>query len=342
MEASGPAGRRPSVQLPLPRCPCSCVPLLPRHSRCPVGRHRRAWYLPTLGVPGASVQCAAARTWSYGTMDRSGGWRPSAVRAQKSRAESSGMVPSDRPRASSHRARRSARSSSPPRGSTTRRGAQAAATSSSSAQMPDGHAGQVGGAEGGGLEHRGDLDRPPAGVGQRLGEDRVGRHAPVDPERRRRGVPSRPRPPRAGRLPGGPPPRAPPAPARAGRCPGSVPTKVPRAPKSHTGVPSPSRAGTNQTSPVSSQRPATSAESAAESMMARSSRSHSTQVPADSMMASTPQVIRPRRRQAMMGMVPGRTPGRRRRAVRPRRTGRACPRCRRWPWPAPAGCSPGR
>ncbi len=82
------------------------------------------------------------------------------------------------------------------------------------------------------------------------------------------------------------------------------PTMVPRAPKSHTGVPSPSRAGTNQTSPVSSQRPATSAEWAAESMTARSSRSHSTQVPADSMTASTPQVTRPRRRQAMMGNVP--------------------------------------
>ena len=39
-------------------------------------------------------------------------------------------------------------------------------------------------------------------------------------------------------------------------------------------------------------------------MMARSSRSHSTQVPADSMMASTPQVTLPPRRQAMMGMVP--------------------------------------
>jgi hypothetical protein len=38
--------------------------------------------------------------------------------------------------------------------------------------------------------------------------------------------------------------------------------------------------------------------------MARSSRSHSMQVPADSMMASSPQVIVPSRRQAMIGMVP--------------------------------------
>ena len=39
-------------------------------------------------------------------------------------------------------------------------------------------------------------------------------------------------------------------------------------------------------------------------MMPRSSRSHSTQVPADSMIASMPQVIVPPRRQAMIGMVP--------------------------------------
>ena len=39
-------------------------------------------------------------------------------------------------------------------------------------------------------------------------------------------------------------------------------------------------------------------------MMPRSSRSHSTQVPADNMMASTPQVIRPWRCQAAMGNVP--------------------------------------
>ena len=79
---------------------------------------------------------------------------------------------------------------------------------------------------------------------------------------------------------------------------------MPRAPKSHTGVPRPSRAGTNQTSPVCWQAAATVADSAAVSMMPRSSRSHSTQVPADSMMASMPQVVLPPRRQAMMGKVP--------------------------------------
>ena len=82
------------------------------------------------------------------------------------------------------------------------------------------------------------------------------------------------------------------------------PVNVPRAPKSQTGVPRPRRAGTNQTSPVSSQAAATVAEWAASSMIRRSSRSHSMQVPAESMMASSPQVTRPFRRQAMIGMVP--------------------------------------
>jgi hypothetical protein len=55
---------------------------------------------------------------------------------------------------------------------------------------------------------------------------------------------------------------------------------------------------------VSWQAAATSAESAALSMMARSSRNHSIQVPADNMMASRPQWSRPVRLRVMMGMVP--------------------------------------
>ena len=87
-----------------------------------------------------------------------------------------------------------------------------------------------------------------------------------------------------------------------------MPVNVPRAPKSHTGVPSPSRAGTNQTSPVSSQPAATAAESAASSMIPRSSRSHSTQVPADSMMASIPQVTAPAAAPGDDRDGPGRSP----------------------------------
>ena len=79
----------------------------------------------------------------------------------------------------------------------------------------------------------------------------------------------------------------------------------------------------------SSQRLATSWLSAAVAMMPRSSRSHSTLVPAESMTASTPQVVTPPRRQATIGKLPP-SPWRSKRGrslaeVR----GRACRRCRR-------------
>ena len=78
-------------------------------------------------------------------------------------------------------------------------------------------------------------------------------------------------------------------------------------------------------------------------MMPRSSRSHSTQVPADSMMASVPQVGLPADAEGDDREWSRPVPGPRwRRACPARRTGRACRRCRRWPWPARAGCSPGR
>ena len=86
-----------------------------------------------------------------------------------------------------------------------------------------------------------------------------------------------------------------------------------------------------------------SADSSAEAMRPRSSRSHSTQVPAESMTASVPQVAVPPTPEGHdregAGAAPagrGRAPGRR------RCTGRACRRCRRWPWPGRAACSPGR
>ena len=67
-----------------------------------------------------------------------------------------------------------------------------------------------------------------------------------------------------------------------------IPKSAPRAPKSHTGVAMPSRAGTNHTSPVSSHAAAISAELSASGMSPMSSRSHSMQLPADSIIASTP------------------------------------------------------
>jgi len=123
------------------------------------------------------------------------------------------------------------------------------------------------------------------------------------------------------------------------------PTMVPRAPKSHTGVPRPSSAGTNQTSPAVAHCAATVCDSAAVAMMPRSSRSHSMHVPADSMTASVPQVARPSTRKATIGNVPA-SPRPSAPGVPPvPRTGRACRRCRRWPWPCREACSldrPGR
>src|SRR5207237_1209609 len=70
------------------------------------------------------------------------------------------------------------------------------------------------------------------------------------------------------------------------------------------GGPSPSRAGTNHTSPVSVHAAATASDSAADEMRPRSSRSHSTALPADSITASMPHVTAPPRRHATIGNVP--------------------------------------
>ena len=235
------------------------------------------------------------------------------------------MVPSDRPRASSQRARRSARCSSVSLGVHHLAGLPGGGHVVLVGPGADGHAGQVGGAEGGGLEHRRDLDGPAAGVGQRLGEDR---DCPTCPRRRGGGrwaVPSRPPPPRAGRRPGGPPPPAPPAPARGARCPGSARRRCPGPRSPRPGCPARAGPGRTRRRRCPDNGPATSAEWAAVSMMPRSSRSHSTQVPADSMMASTPQVISAAPPPGDDRDGAGRAPGRLRGPLPARRTGRACP-----------------
>ena len=150
-----------------------------------------------------------------------------------------------------------------------------------------------------------------ASAGRRL----VVRHAAVDAQRGDRVAAVGSRPPRPGRRRGGPRLRGRRARVSGRPEPRVSPTRVPRAPKSQTGVPRPSSAGTNQTSPVVSHWAATAADSAAVAIrMPRSSRSHSTQVPAESITASMPQVALRRR--------PGRP-----------RSGR----CRRRPAPARVG-----
>ena len=73
---------------------------------------------------------------------------------------------------------------------------------------------------------------------------------------------------------------------------------------SQWGVPSPERAGTKVTSPVSGTEAARASLSATWSMMPSPSRSHSTQLPAESITASRPHVSAPSTLQATMGNVP--------------------------------------
>ena len=215
----GAIGSAPTASMPvLMRSPAS--PALDR----PVGVTAERGCLPTLGVARVFLQCTGPRR-PRAPAPAPGGPSPTGdvarpgLRSQGPRAR--GWCRRTGPGPPATGPAGSVRSSSVRRGSTTRRGVQAAATSSSSAQVPTAMPARIGGAEGGGLEHRGDLDGPAAGVGQGLDEDRVGRHAPVDPERARWAGPSPPPPPRGGRRPGGPPPPGPPAPARVARCPGS-------------------------------------------------------------------------------------------------------------------------
>ena len=83
-----------------------------------------------------------------------------------------------------------------------------------------GQAGEEGGAERRRLDDRRHLDRAAGGVGERLGERRVGAHPAVDPQRARSTGRCRPRPPRRGRRRGGRRPRARRARRGRGSCPG--------------------------------------------------------------------------------------------------------------------------
>ena len=149
-----------------------------------------------------------------------------------------------------------------------------------------------------------DLDRASDGVGQRLDEDVVVGHAAVDAQRRRSDTRCRPPTPRPGPRLDGPPPRARPGRSRDGPSPGSARPAC-RGRRSPTPVcRGPSSAGTNQTSPVLSHCAATASDSSDDARSPRSSRSHSTQVPAESMTASVPQVALPPTRKATMGKVP--------------------------------------
>ena len=121
------------------------------------------------------------------------------------------------------------------------------------------------------------------------------------------------------------------------------PTSVPRAPKSQSGVPRPSNAGTNQTSPAVSHCGGHGL-----GLLRRRD---------DPEVVAQPFDRRPGRQHHRFG-APGRPCRRRgrqrsgtslrRRAQSPwgdcraRRTGRACRRCRTSPWPGRAACSPAR
>ena len=119
-----------------------------------------------------------------------------------------------------------------------------------------------------------------------------------------------------------------------------MPSSVPRAPKSQTGVPRPSRAGTNQTSPVSAHGAATvvglggvgdEAEVVAQPLDARAGRQHDR--------LDAPGVCAGRAARRRSGRCPAAAALGRRPGARARCTGRASRRCRRSPWPARAGAA---
>ena len=83
-----------------------------------------------------------------------------------------------------------------------------------------------------------------------------------------------------------------------------VKPRAPRAPKSHFGVPRPRKAGTKYTSSVVSTDAATASDSSAVAIICRSSRSHSTHVPADNIAPSSPHIVSAPRRHPMIGKQP--------------------------------------